>query len=132
MALHNMAHSFNELCKCLPHDKAVIHEGDSHVYMPTNSTAAKAIMVSCWEPSLSIESFCRCWTYQANNVGLVHDLCICIKISSSSLVSQSQRLSFSFSSTSACGSPSGLPRQEVAKAATQWDMLACLDGRGQK
>ena len=28
VALHGMAHSFNELCKPIHHDKAVIHEGD--------------------------------------------------------------------------------------------------------
>ena len=28
VALHDMAHSFTELCKPLCHDKAVIHEGD--------------------------------------------------------------------------------------------------------
>ena len=31
VALHGMAHSFIELCKPLCHDKAVIHEGDTHI-----------------------------------------------------------------------------------------------------
>ena len=30
VTLHNMACGFNELCKPLCHDKAVIHEGERH------------------------------------------------------------------------------------------------------
>ncbi|CAI9174395.1 unnamed protein product [Rangifer tarandus platyrhynchus] len=38
VALHLMAHSFNELCKPLHPTKAVIHEGASYIYYSTNQS----------------------------------------------------------------------------------------------
>ena len=38
VALHLMAHSFNELCKLLRPTKAVIHEGASYIYYSTNQS----------------------------------------------------------------------------------------------
>ena len=46
VALHLMAHSFNELCKLLRPTKAVIHEGASYIYYSTNQSQPHWILCS--------------------------------------------------------------------------------------